>query len=131
MGVFDKISKGLASIEKSVSGSADQIADSGGDFGRAIGRGDFASAGNDLLSIGSEVTNIITGGTLNITYDALKRWTKPEIPEVDYQDRKVSFSDADAPRKLVYGTVRTGGVTRNAEYTPSYSYLCCSLVQIN
>lgn len=115
MSLWGDIKKGATSLADSVENSFDDISDSAGDFGRAVGRGDFAAAGNDLLAIGSEVTNLITGGTLNITYDALKRWAAPDIPEPDYQDRKLTISDADAPRKLVYGTVRTGGVTRYAE----------------
>ena len=115
MSIWGDIKKGASDIGDSISNSADSIVDSAGDFGRAVGRGDFGDAASDLLSIGSEITNLITGGMLNITYDALKDWARPDIPPVDYEDRKVSINDASAARKLVYGTVRTGGVTRYAE----------------
>mgnify|MGYP003640289659 CR=1 FL=1 len=112
---FKVIEETFVSKRESVLGSANQISDSFGDFGRAVGRGDFGGAAEDLLSIGGEQINIITGGALNITFDALRRWTTPNVPEADYQDRKVTLSDADSPRRLVYGTVKTGGVTRYAE----------------
>tara|TARA_R110002167_G_scaffold45515_5_gene136740 strand:+ start:3081 stop:6320 length:3240 start_codon:yes stop_codon:yes gene_type:complete len=122
MGVLDDVRNAgrsalsvVKSTGNSLANSVDQIADSAGDFGRAVGRGDFSSAGSDLLSIGAEGFNLITYGASNIVFDALKRWTKPEIPEQDYEDRKVSLADADAARRIVYGTVRTGGVTRYAE----------------
>lgn len=111
----DEVSKGLSDASKSVSGSLDSVADSSGDFLRAAGRGDIAGMGEDLLSIGSEVTNIMTGGTLNIAFDAFRRMITPEVPEADYQNRKNTINSASAPRRMVYGKVRAGGVARYAE----------------
>ena len=114
-GVRDSVSDALSSTGESLTGSAGQIIDSAGDFGRAIGRGDFSSAGQDLLSIGAEATNIVTGGTLNIAFDAFKRMVQPDIPPVDYEDRKNQINSASAPRRMIYGKVRVGGVARYAE----------------
>lgn len=109
------LGKASDSVGDSIRNSADQIVNSGGDFFRAIGRGDFAGAGEDLLSIGWETTNLITDGALNISADAIKRALIPDIPPPEYSDRKIMIRDAGAPRRIIYGTCRAGGVVRYIE----------------
>lgn len=111
----DFVSESVAAKTNSVETSLGQVVDSGGDFFRAVGRGDLGSAGSDLLSIGAEATNIMTGGTLNVGFDALRRFVTPEIPTPDFEDRKNQITSASAPRRMIYGETRTGGVVRYAE----------------
>ena len=115
MSLWGEIKKGASSVGNSVTDSFDGLSDSVGDFGRAVARGDLKGAISDSFAIGEEFTNILSIGAFSISYDALKRWATPDIPPFDYQDRKVTISNADSPRRLVYGTVKTGGVTRYAE----------------
>lgn len=112
-GASDAISSGVGSITNSV----DQIVDSGGDFFRAVGRGDLSGAGNDLLSMGWETTNLMLGGAPNLAADAVKRALMPDIPPPEYSDRKVMARSASMPRRIVYGTCRVGGVVRYIEST--------------
>lgn len=114
MGLLTDIVTGRPLID-SAKDSVDQIADSTGDFLRASARGDIIGASEDLASISTETMNVLGIGTQNLTFDALKRFTQPDVPETDYKDRKVTLADADAPRQMVYGRVKTGGVTRYAE----------------
>jgi len=116
---IDTASDRLADIEDSLTNSADQIVDSAGDSGRALGRGDLGGAASDLLSIGAEVTNLVTGGTLNVAFDAFKDFITPDIPAPDFQDRKQQVSSANAPRRMVYGRVMTAGVARYTESSGS------------
>lgn len=99
----------------SVSSSFDQLSDSTGDFIRSSLRGDIIGASEDLASISTETTNILGLGTQNITFDALRAFTQPDIPNADYEDRKQQITSASAPRRMVYGETRTGGVVRYAE----------------
>lgn len=99
----------------SVSTSFDQLSDSTGDFLRSSLRGDIVGASEDLFSISTETTNILGLGTQNITFDAFRKFTQPEVPNVDYEDRKNQITSASAPRRMVYGEARTGGVVRYAE----------------
>ena len=98
-----------------ISNSFDSIADSTGDFFRAVGRGDLGGALNDVLSIGWESLNIVSGGALNAVSDYVRDAILPEIPPIDYQDRKVMSRSASEARRIVYGTTRTGGVIRYME----------------
>jgi len=102
-------------VDDSTRDSFDTIADAGGDFIRAVGRGDIGGAFNDLMSIGWESLNIISFGVLNITADYIKEALVPEVPPIDYQDRKVMSRDSSAPRRIVYGKCRVGGVVRYFE----------------
>ena len=105
----------LGSAADSVGDSISSIVDSTGDFGRALVRGDFGGAISDLASIGWESWNVITNGTLNLIADAIKRSLLPDIPQRDYEDRKVMARNADSPRRVVYGRTRVGGVCRYIE----------------
>lgn len=106
---------GTRAFGESIVTSGEQILDSGGDFFRAVGRGDWEGAGSDLLAIGAEATNIITGGTLNIGFSAFRRFVSPDIPTADFEDRKNQITSANAPRRMVYGRARVGGVARYSE----------------
>lgn len=99
----------------SVAASADQLADSTGDLLRSSLRGDIVGIGEDLLSISTETTNILGVGTQNLTFDAVRRFTEPDVPSVDFEDRKHQITSANAPRRMVYGRTRTAGVARYAE----------------
>ena len=113
--IGEQISSGAASHTSSLEASVDQIVDSGGDFFRAVGRGDLGGAGSDLLAIGAEATNIMTGGTMNVGFNAFRRFVTPDIPTPDFEDRKNQITSASAPRRMIYGETRTGGVVRYAE----------------
>lgn len=106
------VARGLG---ESVGNSFDSIADSTGDFIRAIGRGDVGGAFSDVMSIGWEVLNIMSYGGWNFAVDAIKDALAPEIPPIDYQDRKVMSRSASEARRVVYGTTRVGGVVRYME----------------
>jgi len=119
MSIFDRAANftgdALRAGRESIGASTEQIVDSGGDFFRAVGRGDWESAGNDLLAIGAESANILSGGTNNLVFNTLRRITQPDIPAPDFEDRKNQISSANAPRRMVYGRSRVGGVARYAE----------------
>lgn len=105
----------VGSIGRGINNSFDSIVDSGGDFIRAIGRGDVSDALSDIASIGWEVGNLITLGTNNAVIDFIKKSLIPDVPPTDYEDRKVMSRNADAPRRVVYGRTRVGGVCRYIE----------------
>ena len=113
--VVDAVGDGFRDVGDSVSNSVDSIVDSTGDFIRAVGRGDLGGAFNDLISIGWESLNIVSFGSLNMVADAVKDALAPEIPPIDYQDRKVMSRSASEARRMVYGTTRVGGVVRYIE----------------
>ena len=48
-------------------------------------------------------------------FDLLGALLLPDFPTPDYEDRKVMSRDADAPRRVVYGRTRVGGVCRYIE----------------
>lgn len=112
---LDDVGDAARGAVDSVGNSLGNIVDSGGDFVRALGRGDFGGAASDLLSIGWESLNVVSFGLLNQAADYVRGALLPEIPPIDYQDRKVMSRSASEPRRIVYGTTRTGGVIRYME----------------
>jgi len=102
----------VGGIADSIGNSVDNIFDSSGDFLRAVGRGDVGGAVSDILSIGDQITNLMTGGMWNIGYDHFRDWVLPDIPPYDYQDRLVMSRDAAAPQRIIYGECFTSGAVR-------------------
>lgn len=122
MGLFDSVGDAVRDVGDSigdafdsVGDSLDSITDSTGDFFRAVGRGDVGGALSDVLSIGWESLNVLSFGTLNMVSDSIRNAILPEVPPIDYQDRKVMSRSASEARRIVYGTTRVGGVIRYME----------------
>lgn len=77
--------------------------------------GDLKGFGSDLLSLGWEATDLVTGGTLTVLGNALKRALMPDIPRPDYEDRKTMTRDTDTPYRVIYGRARVGAAVRYIE----------------